>query len=91
MESDALAMVEHTTEKKVIEASSGLQITPICELRPTSYGKVLEARVYRKWTSVTYSKKDQSGISGKKKETGYCCILIDREVCLSSYTMKNKY
>ena len=67
MEDNALAVVQHAHADKVIEPSDAPQITTICELRPTSHSRVLEARVYRKWTAVTYGKKDQSGVSGKKK------------------------
>ena len=87
MESDALAVVEQPAKDKLIEATSAGQVAMIRELRPTSHSKVLELRAYRKWTAVIYEKKGQTGFSGKKKETAYCCILIDQEVCLASYAL----
>lgn len=68
MEDNPLAVVQHAPEDKVIEPSDAPQITTIRELRPTSHSRVLEARVYRKWTAITYGKKDQSGVPGKKKK-----------------------
>lgn len=91
MEDDALAMVEHAPKDKLIEATNAGQITTIRELRPTSHSKVLETRAYRKCTAITYAKKDQSGFTGRKKETGHCCILIDREVCLTLYGVTKTY
>ena len=73
--STALAEVKYPSDATMVEASNAPEITTIAELRPTSYDKILEARVYRKWIAVNYQKK------GKKTLTGFCCILIDREVC----------
>ena len=78
--SAALEGVNPPSEQAIVEASKTPDITPIAELRPTSYNKVIEVRVYRKWISVTHGKKNESGFSPKKKENAFCCILIDREV-----------
>lgn len=74
-----------THDDTTLATSSTMQQTTIAELRPTSYDKILEARVYRKWVAVTYLK------NGTKKETGFCCILIDREVRNKSYTISKTY
>ena len=63
-----LAVVSQTPEDKMIETAIMPQITMIRELKPTSHSKILEARVYRKWTAVTYGKKNESGSSGKKRK-----------------------
>ena len=68
------------SESTVIQGSDVPDITTIAELRPGSYNKVIEARVYRKWISATHGKKNEAGFSPKKRETAYCCILIDRQV-----------
>ena len=57
-----------------VTTTTSMQEVTIAELKPTSYDKILEARVYRKWIAVNYQK------NGRKTETGFCCILIDREV-----------
>ena len=66
---------QNTAYDKAIAITNAPEEVVSTELQPTSYDKVLVARVYRKWVAVTYQK------SGKKTETGLCCILIDREVC----------
>ena len=53
----ALAEVKYPSEGTMVEASNAPEITTIVELRPTSYDKVIEVRVYRKWISVSYGKK----------------------------------
>ena len=76
----ALTEATDSSKNKLVESSIASQISTIGELKPTSYDKVIEVRVYRKWISVSYPKKDASGFSGKKTETAFCCILIDKEV-----------
>jgi hypothetical protein len=66
---------QNTTYDKAIAVTNAPEEAVIAELKPTSYDKILVARVYRKWIAVTYQK------NGKKTENGFCCILIDREVC----------
>lgn len=63
----ALDEINDSFENMMIQASKTPEITTITELRPTSYNKVIEVRVYRKWISVTYGKKNESGFSPKKK------------------------
>ena len=70
----AVTVTLGTNDDKAIAISAAMQEATIAELTPTSYDKKLEARVYRKWVAVTYLK------NGAKKETAFCCILIDREV-----------
>jgi SpoVK/Ycf46/Vps4 family AAA+-type ATPase len=55
--STALAEVKYPSEATVIVTSNAPEITPIAELRPTSYDKIIEVRVYRKWVLVSYGKK----------------------------------
>ena len=69
-----------TSETTVTQTSDVPDIATIAELRPGCYNKVIEARVYRKWISTTHGKKNEAGFSPKKRETAYCCILIDRQV-----------
>ena len=77
MNKDALAVVPHPDEGEIVQTGTAAQVTMIHELTPTSHGKILEARVYRKWTAITYGKKTETGISGKKK--GDCLLLyLDR-------------
>ena len=77
MEKDALTVVPQPHEGKIVQTSTPAQVTMIHELKPTSHGKILEARVYRKWTAITYGKKTEAEISGKKK--GHCLLLyLDR-------------
>ena len=76
-----LADIQATSKGKMVESSDAAQITMIRELQPTSYDKMLEVRVHRKWISISYAKKGDTGTSPKKTETAYCCILIDEEVC----------
>lgn len=78
--STALTEVSHASGKAVVESANLPIISTIAELQPTSYNKVIEVRAYRKWISVTYGKKQTNRPLSEKKETGYCCILIDREV-----------
>ena len=76
----AISKLPHESEKAIVQSSNVADITTIAELRPNSYNKVIEVRVCRKWISVTYSKKKETGFSPKKKENAYCSILIDKEV-----------
>ena len=57
MEKDALAVVPHPHEGEIVQTNTAPQVTMIHELKPTSHGKILEARVYKKWTAITYGKK----------------------------------
>ena len=41
---------------KAIAITSVAEEAVIAELKPTSYDKILVARVYRKWIAVTYQK-----------------------------------
>jgi hypothetical protein len=84
---DAPLIDIHSSSKgKMIEGSSTAPVTPIAELKLGSYDNVIEVRVYRKWISVSYRKKDEGGFSGKKIENAFCCILIDIQVCAKSST-----
>ena len=74
-----------TAITEVVPAHDDTTLATISELRPTSFDKVLEARVYRKWVAVTHLK------DGTKKETGFCCILIDRQVCDTLYVITKSY
>lgn len=86
---DAHVVEEQLLSKgKMIEGSSATQVATIAELRPNSYDKVLQVRVYRKWVSVSYGKKTQAGYPGKKTETAFCCILIDSQVCKKNVHFK---
>ena len=60
-----LADIQGTSKDKIVETSDTAQITMIRELQPTSYDKMLEVRVYRKWISISYAKKSDTGISKK--------------------------
>lgn len=82
--SDERALMTTTSMQEVITASSMEEVT-IAELKPTSYDKILEARVYRKWIAVNYQK------NGRKTEIGFCCILIDREVRHSSSVINKPF
>ena len=70
----AITTTRGTNDAKAIALNAAMQEETIAELTPTSYDKILEARVCRKWVAVTYLK------NGAKKETAFCCILIAREV-----------
>ena len=73
--STAVAETAHSTShERALTTTTSMQEVTIAELKPTSYDKILEARVYRKWIAINYQK------NGRKTETGFCCILIDREV-----------
>ena len=65
----ALDEISHPSEQAMVETNKAPDITAIAELRPTSYNKVIEVRVYRKWISVTHGKKNESGFSPKKRKT----------------------
>lgn len=66
--STALHEASGSSENMAIQTSEAPEITPIAELRPNAYNKVIEVRVYRKWISVTYGKKNESGFSPKKNK-----------------------
>ena len=77
----AITTTRVTDDNKVVVVSAAMQEATISELTPASYDKIIEARVYRKWVAVTYLK------NGAKKETAFCCILIDREVNTVLYNL----
>ena len=70
----AITTTAVTDDTHAVVVTAPMQEATIAELTPASYDKIIEARVYRKWVAVTYLK------NGMKKETAFCCILIDREV-----------
>ena len=82
--SDERALTTAASMQEVITTTSMEEVT-IAELKPTSYDKMLEARVYRKWIAVSYQK------NGRKTKTGFCCILIDREVRHSSSVINKPF
>jgi hypothetical protein len=89
--STALAKVCNESENKIVESSKTLPVAMIAELRPTSYGKAIEVRVCRKWISTSYAKKTEGVFSPKKKETAFCCILVDQEVHQNSCNLNKTH
>lgn len=78
-------VAQSASDERALATTTPMQEVTIDELRVKSYDTILEARVYRKWVVVTYQ------IMEKMTETGFCCILIDREVCNHSCNINKPY
>ena len=68
-----------THDDKALATTAAMQETTIAELRPTSYDKVLEARVYIKWIAITYlkngTKKRNWILLHFDRSSGTCCLI----------------